>query len=59
MTRRIRKYRHNKEVKPGGRLFGDAWGPYRVRVAIPGIQPMKYYQSLIDEATGRSWIEPM
>ena len=57
LTRRIRKYRYNKEILPGGRLFCDVWGPYMVRVVIPGINADKYYCSIVDEATARAWIQ--
>ena len=59
LVRRIKKYRFDKELRPGGRLFCDIWGPYRVKVEVPGITPLKYFLSVIDEASGYSWLIPL
>ena len=59
LTRRIRKYRYEKETEPGSRLFCDVWGPYRVRTPIPGLEPYKYFLSIVDEATGTSFLLPL
>ena len=57
--RRIKRYRLDREIKPGGRIFFDVWGPYRVRTPVPGLNPDPYFQSAIDEATSHSWINPI
>ena len=59
LTRRIRRFRYEKETEPGSRLFCDVWGPYRVRTPIPGLEPYKYYLSIVDEATGTSFLLPL
>ena len=59
LTRRIRKYRYEKETEPGSRLFCDVWGPYTVRTPIPGITPYRYFLSVVDEATGSSFLLPL
>ena len=58
MTRQMRRHRHNKETEPGSRLFCDIWGPYTVKTPIPSITPSRYFISIVDEATGTSYIQP-
>ena len=54
MTRQMRRYRYEKETKPGSRLFCDVWGPYRVKTPIPGVAPARIFLSVVDEASGAS-----
>ena len=53
-TRRIRKYRYEKQTEPGGRLFADVWGKYTVRTPIPGLGVIQYFLSVVDEASGHA-----
>ena len=56
LTRHVRKFRYEKETHRGGRLFMDVWGKYNIKTEIPGIGKLSYYSSVVDEATGMSWI---
>ena len=56
--RTVKKFRYDKELIAGGRLYFDFWGPYTIVNAIEGIGDQRYFLSTIDEATGYSWLTP-